>query len=116
MNFFKQTKKKKLSAEEKRIKDRELWTTWVKKYAERVSTDMSDQDINKEDYIISRSNLMNSNNPRFILRNHIVQNAIVKAENNDFSEAKALLKLMENPYSNELLENILSEFYKGQCK
>ena len=53
---------------------------------------------------------------RFILRNHIVQNAIEQAEKNDFREAKALLKLMENPYSQESVENLLSDFYKDQCK
>ena len=53
---------------------------------------------------------------RFILRNHIVQNAIEQAEKNDYIEARALLKLLENPYSDEPIENLLSEFYNGQCK
>jgi transposase-like protein len=53
---------------------------------------------------------------RFILRNHIVQNTIEKAEKNEYTEARALLKLLENPYSEEPIENLLSEFFNGKCK
>lgn len=40
-----------------------------------------------------------SNNPRFILRNYIAQNAISAAEKGDFTEVRRVLKLLENPYS-----------------
>lgn len=38
-----------------------------------------------------RVKVMNSNNPRYILRNYIAQNAIEAAENGDFSEVRLLL-------------------------
>jgi hypothetical protein len=45
-----------------------------------------------------------------------VQNAIEKAEKNEYTEARALLKLLENPYSEEPIENLLSEFFNEKCK
>ena len=38
---------------------------------------------------------------RFILRNYIAQNAIEAAENGDYSEVNNVLKLLENPYSED---------------
>lgn len=38
-----------------------------------------------------RVKVMNSNNPKYILRNYIAQNAIEAAENGDFSEVRLLL-------------------------
>jgi len=35
-----------------------------------------------------RVKVMNSNNPKYILRNYIAQNAIEAAENGDFSEVR----------------------------
>ena len=47
---------------------------------------------------------------RFLLRNHIVQEAIEDAENGSLTRARMLLKLMENPYSEEPANFILAEF------
>ena len=42
---------------------------------------------------------MNQVNPRFILRNYLLQEAIEKAEqNNDYSGVKNLLALAKNPF------------------
>ena len=50
-----------------------------------------------------RKNLMNSVNPKFILRNYLLQNAIQKAElENDFSEVKNLQKIMQNPFDEQV--------------
>lgn len=38
-----------------------------------------------------RVKVMNTNNPKYILRNYIAQNAIEAAENGDFSEVRLLL-------------------------
>lgn len=40
-----------------------------------------------------RVKVMNSNNPKYILRNYIAQNAIEAAENGDFSEVRLLLNI-----------------------
>lgn len=42
---------------------------------------------------------MNANNPRFVLRNHIAQNAVEAAENGDFSKVQNLLNRLQTPYS-----------------
>ncbi|AOA57484.1 protein adenylyltransferase SelO [Acinetobacter larvae] len=45
--------------------------------------------------------LMQQNNPIYILRNHMAQTAIEKAEQNDFSEVDRLFQLLAQPYSRQ---------------
>ena len=46
--------------------------------------------------------LMNKSNPKFILRNHLLQIAIQKADlENDFSEVAKLQKIMEKPFAEQ---------------
>jgi uncharacterized protein YdiU (UPF0061 family) len=40
-------------------------------------------------------------NPKYILRNHLAQHAIEKAQKKDFSEVARLLKILENPYTHQ---------------
>ena len=40
-------------------------------------------------------------NPKFVLRNHIAQAAIEKAQAGDFSETDALLKVLQNPFDEQ---------------
>ena len=48
------------------------------------------------------ANLMNKSNPKFILRNHLLQTAIQKADlANDFLEVNKLLKIMEKPFDEQ---------------
>jgi len=58
---------------------------------------------------------MNSTNPRFILRNHLAQDSIEHAERDDFERARIFLKILENPFSNESIENILIDFKSSEC-
>jgi len=46
-----------------------------------------------------RQALMLANNPRFVLRNYLAQEAIEKAEQGDFSMVNDLLDLLQNPFS-----------------
>lgn len=41
---------------------------------------------------------------RFILRNHIAQKAIEKAEHGDYTEVQRVLKLLETPYDHSVIE------------
>lgn len=43
-----------------------------------------------------RVRVMDSSNPRVILRNYIAQNAIEAAENGDFSEVRMILTALTN--------------------
>ena len=47
------------------------------------------------------------------MRNHLAQVAIEGAENGDNTEAKMLLKVLENPFSEKPLGEILNEFDKN---
>lgn len=62
--------------------------------------------------INERKSVMDKVNPKFILRNHIAQFVIEKAENGDFSGVTDYLKVLENPYDegtkeqNEMLASV----------
>merc|ERR1712241_1135578 len=53
----------------------------------------------KEGEDTARMEAMQATNPRYILRNWIAQRAIELAEEDDFSEVKFLLELLQNPFS-----------------
>ena len=46
-----------------------------------------------------RQQRMRQNNPKYILRNYLVQRAIVAAKNKDYREIDRLLTLVQDPYS-----------------
>lgn len=79
----------------------EAWSTWLQKYADRLKKEVEGKtDLSAAN--TERVKVMNSNNPRFILRNYIAQNAIKAAEEGDYSEVRRVLKILENPYSDEV--------------
>jgi uncharacterized protein YdiU (UPF0061 family) len=67
--------------------------TWDTKYQERLSLEKHTKD--------QRLEQMCRINPKYVLRNHLVQNAIELAQKKDFSEAALLLKILENPYESQ---------------
>ncbi len=67
--------------------------TWMQKYHDLLKS----YNIKESD----RKKLMNQTNPKFILRNHLLQIAINKAYNQDFSEVKKLQKIMEKPFDEQ---------------
>uniref|UniRef100_A0A8D0G6N1 Selenoprotein O n=1 Tax=Sphenodon punctatus TaxID=8508 RepID=A0A8D0G6N1_SPHPU len=73
------------------------WKEWLQKYRARLEKEIgsvSDAEV----WNAERVKIMNSNNPKYILRNYIAQNAIEAAENGDFTEVRKVLKLLEKPY------------------
>ena len=89
-----------LSKDEKNNFENEL-KIWLENYS--LTLKNSDSDVVKNHK--SRLEAMNKINPKFILRNYLLQNAIEKAvKENDFSEVKKLQKIMESPFS-EQIEN-----------
>lgn len=48
--------------------------------------------------IMASVNLMNASNPIYIPRNHIIENLILNAYNNEFSGFHKFLKLLQNPF------------------
>ena len=67
--------------------------TWNKKYQERLSLEKHSKD--------QRLEQMCRINPKYVLRNHLAQNAIELAQKKDFSEVARLLKILENPYESQ---------------
>jgi len=66
---------------------------WDKKYQERLSLEKYSVD--------QRLKQMCHINPKYVLRNHLAQNAIELAQKKDFSEVMRLLKILENPYESQ---------------
>lgn len=79
----------KMSQEEKSTNDRDLWKAWFEVYTIRLG---------KEDYFPDRKKLMDANNPKYILRNHLLEHAIAAAEQGDFSGVNSLMKVVQNPF------------------
>jgi len=90
---------KDLTNEQKIATDTAKWRQWIASYRARVQqmVGAGGGDIaalNKE-----RAQVMKSNNPKYVLRNYLAQNAIMKAEEGDYSEVDALLKRLHDPYA-----------------
>ena len=73
--------------------DRAGIDNWFKSYLSRIKL----ENTNDEE----RSALMNQVNPKFILRNHLAQNAIEKAQNDDFSEIEKLMCILSSPFEEQ---------------
>ena len=66
---------------------------WASYYAKRLK----DESSNKTD----RNILMDSVNPKYILRNYIAQKAIEKAEQGDYSEISKVYTILKNPFTEQ---------------
>jgi len=66
----------------------EPMNTWLNVYDERI----------KYIDITERKKQMLKNNPKFVLKNYMLQEAIDKAEEGDFSVVDALFKIAQNPF------------------
>ncbi|XP_055859967.1 protein adenylyltransferase SelO, mitochondrial-like isoform X2 [Biomphalaria glabrata] len=79
----------------------ERWSAWFEKFALRLQLEKADvSDLNSLSE--ERKKIMNSVNPKFVLRNYIAQNAIAAAEKGDYSEVRKVLKLLETPYDDDV--------------
>ncbi|XP_021373897.1 selenoprotein O-like [Mizuhopecten yessoensis] len=101
-----------LTQKSKTEADKKLWTEWLTQYTERLKLEVKDgSDL--ESASKQKSEVMNSVNPRFILRNYIAENAIRAAEKGDYSEVQRVLKLLENPFGEAGDLNNLSDLSLG---
>lgn len=73
--------------------DRSSAKTWLDQYLKRVSLESVDSS--------DRCVLMRKVNPKYILRNHLAQIAIDKAEQGDYGEVNTLFDLLQNPYDEQ---------------
>jgi uncharacterized protein YdiU (UPF0061 family) len=73
--------------------DRESFDQWACRYKDRLHQEGS----RDEDRLVR----MNRVNPKYVLRNYLVQTAIEKAQKKDYAEIDRLLALLQNPYSDQ---------------
>ncbi len=78
---------------QKMFMDEASFATWAKDYEARLNAENSDDKL--------RSEQMKRVNPKYILRNHLAQQAIEKAELKDYSEVDLLLKVLQNPFDEQ---------------
>ncbi len=74
--------------------DQELIDQWFSDYLNRLKSENSSDE--------ARQIAMNLVNPKYVLRNHLAQVAIDKAKQHDFSEIQTLLKILANPYDEQV--------------
>jgi len=77
------------------VVDREHFDQWTKLYAHRLVTEGLDDSLRKVE--------MDKINPKYVLRNHLVQRTIELAETGDYSEIHRLHKILNHPFSEQTL-------------
>ncbi|WP_441295318.1 protein adenylyltransferase SelO [Massilia terrae] len=73
--------------------DRAGFDAWAVRYRERLRREHSVDTVRREH--------MMRTNPKYILRNYLAQVAIERAQNDDFSEVRKLLSVLEHPYDDQ---------------
>ncbi|XP_012788684.2 protein adenylyltransferase SelO, mitochondrial isoform X2 [Sorex araneus] len=92
-----QSRLEQLSPEELLSGNRERWTHWLAEYRARLEKDRAGAS-DADSWRAEHTRVMCASNPKYVLRNHLAQNAIEAAEKGDFSEVQRVLELLEAPY------------------
>jgi uncharacterized protein YdiU (UPF0061 family) len=66
---------------------------WLERYVDRLERDGRDAAARRAD--------MHRHNPRYVLRTHLAQHAIDRAEQKDFSEIERLLSILRDPFAEQ---------------
>ncbi|WP_107851016.1 protein adenylyltransferase SelO [Oceanimonas marisflavi] len=69
------------------------WQDWFARYRARLAQE--------ERTFAERRTAMDAVNPKYVLRNHLAQNAIERAERGDMAEADILLQLLARPFDEQ---------------
>jgi uncharacterized protein YdiU (UPF0061 family) len=78
-----------------------VYADHLKKDLERYSQENPGANSDQR-YWEERQKSLQQTNPAFILRNHLIQEAIAKADSGDFSEVETLLRLCCNPFDRNI--------------
>lgn len=94
---------------------RNTFNNILRSQCEKVLSDICNSEVIQSINSISEFNsykkeLMNKLNPKFILRNHIAQRVIEKAENGDYSELEKVFNIMASPFDEHSEETFENEF------
>ncbi|UXH77208.1 protein adenylyltransferase SelO [Roseateles amylovorans] len=71
--------------------DRAAFDAWAQRYAARLNAEPADASV-------TRAARMNAVNPAVVLRNHLAETAIQRAQAGDFSEVERLLAVLRHPF------------------
>ncbi|HET9821397.1 MAG TPA: YdiU family protein [Burkholderiaceae bacterium] len=72
---------------------RDKFDAWAERYRQRLLHEPGDA--------AARAARMNRVNPKFVLRNHLAQAAIERAQQGDFGEVQRLLRVLERPFDEQ---------------
>lgn len=89
-----------MTEEEYRERNKRLWAMWLQAYKERLKIDCEANNNNTEIQFSERLKLMQSANPRIVLRNYLAEEAINSAEKGDYSVAQKLFNALSTPFKN----------------
>jgi len=70
-----------------------LFDAWVQDYRTRLRGEQSDD--------LARAAAMDAVNPKYVLRNHLAQDCIEKAQNGDYGEIERLMGLLRRPFDEQ---------------
>ncbi|CAD5113529.1 DgyrCDS2691 [Dimorphilus gyrociliatus] len=79
-----------IANDSKKQRDLIMWKEWVSNYRERLKSET----VSSEE----RSILMKNINPRFILKNYILQRVIEETEKGNYDDVNTVLELISHPY------------------
>jgi serine/tyrosine/threonine adenylyltransferase len=75
------------------LKDMAAYDAWLADYRQRLAAEQSEEP--------ERAARMNAVNPKFVLRNHLLQAAIERAQQGDMGEIDRLFRLVQRPYDEQ---------------
>jgi uncharacterized protein YdiU (UPF0061 family) len=78
---------------DKAAADRETWSAWLTRYRARLQQEAAAGATAEQ-----RVKVMNSSNPRIVLRNWVAQEVIEAAEKGDYEPVRQLLAELKRPY------------------
>jgi uncharacterized protein YdiU (UPF0061 family) len=73
--------------------NRPAFDAWAARYAARLRAEGS--------HDAARAEAMNRVNPKYVLRNHLAQQAIERSQTGDHAEVRRLLKVLQQPYDEQ---------------
>ena len=92
----------------KRGRDRILWTRFVRRYRERVNGEFAHGPPFDAAQVAQlraldgrRRALMDGANPKYILRNYLMEQAIQRAKHKDYAMVEQLLAMVEKPFASQ---------------
>jgi uncharacterized protein YdiU (UPF0061 family) len=81
---------------------RDKFDAWLLRYRARLAQEASDD--------AERAARMNAVNPKFVLRNHLAQEAIAAAQRGDFAPTERLLHVLERPFDEQPEHAALADY------